>query len=162
MCKNLLHGLSRLCICHSPSFTSIMHNHPSLLFRYFSVIQHSFYTIHPSIHPIHNILLNFASIKSDLIILFNNLSSSILSLNPNQLNTVLCSTTNHLITPVLFRTSSFLTHYIHITPHILISITFNLFFFAIPYSTLQSHTVQLAQLFLYTTFSFQSFPSPFN
>ena len=52
MHENLLRGSSRLChyscIYHCSPFTSNMHNHPSLLYRYFSFIQCFFHTVHPS------------------------------------------------------------------------------------------------------------------
>ena len=52
MCGNLFLGFSRphhySCIRHCSAFTSIMHNHPSLLYRHSSFIQCSFHTIHPS------------------------------------------------------------------------------------------------------------------
>ena len=130
MCRNLLHGPSRL-----QAYSYIHHCSQSrtIIFLSSTNIVLSFNALFTlSIYPIHAFSLSLTPFTSDPTILFTNRSSSNLSMCPNYLNTLLCSISK-LVTLVLLYIS-FLTQSICITPYILlryiVSITFHLFFSA--------------------------------
>ena len=136
------------CIHHCSQFTSIIHNHPSLLHRHSSFLQCSFHTIHPfpSSQPhIHNIRSHY-SLYQPVLFHFLNMSKPPQH-SSAQLASQLSRNTNiplHLISQyaLLHTYSSDTLSLLHFIFSSLL----------LPYLMFQPHIMQWAQLLLHITF----------